>query len=202
MAVRPTMAALITRVRRLINDPLSTSSVFMDDEIQEVLDASRQDVKNQTLTPKPTFTGSTIQYLDYYASMGDWEDDVIFKQYLTVTVTPSVSEPIAGHWVFETTTLPPVFLSGKTYDVYRAAADLLERWSVKQAFCYDINVAGQSLKRGQITTALLNLANQYRRQQRAVSISAVRTDLVSPGESNGLTLAPGAIDYMASGDGR
>jgi hypothetical protein len=191
------MAALIARVRLLINDPAGASQQFSDDDIQAVLDASRQDVFNGPLEAKPTYTGNTIQYLDYFASLGDWEDDMVLKQYLTVTVTPSVSEPIVGHWQFAQTTLPSVFITGKTYDVYRAAADLLERWAARWALSYDVSVDGQSLKRSQAGMALQNLARQYRMQQRAFTISTTRTD--TGDDKTRFDLSAREIDYMGSG---
>lgn len=195
---RSSMAALIARVRLLINDTAGASQQFSDDDIQNVLDASRQDVYNGPLEAKPTYGGSTISYLDYFASVGDWEDNAVLKQFLTVLVVPSVSEPIAGHWQFSTTTLPGVFITGRTYDVYRAAADLLERWAARWALSYDVNVDGQSLHRSQAGAALMNLAKQYRQQQRAFTIDTRRTD--TNGRASRLDLGAREIDYMASGE--
>src|SRR5690242_8734102 len=108
MAVRPTMAPLIARLRVLINDT-GASPLFDDQTIQDVMDESRVDYRNAVLKPVPTFDNGTIAYLDYYHELGNWEDGVILKQYLTNEVTPSASEPIAGHWQFAETTLPPVY---------------------------------------------------------------------------------------------
>lgn len=196
---RTSMATLIARVRLLINDTAGASQQFSDDDIQSVMDVSRQDVYNGPLEAKPTYTGTTIQYLDYFASLGDWEDDVVLKQFLTVTVTPSLSENIVGHWQFAQTTLPSVFITGKTYDVYRAAADLLERWAARWTLSYDVNVDGQGLKRSQAAIALRDLAKQYRMQQRAFAINVSRSDL---NENARFDLGPGEIDYMSSGGGR
>lgn len=196
---RSTMAALIARLRILINDTAGGSQQFSDDDIQNVMDAARQDVKNQPMIPRPTFTGATIQFLDYYTDLGDWEDDLVLKQYLINVVTPATSEPIAGHWTFATTTLPPIYISGKTYDIYRAAADLLERWAARWALSYSISVDGQSLQRGMVLTMLLDLAKTYRLQQRAHSISVVRTDTTRQGNIAAVGLGPTELDYMGSG---
>src|SRR5436305_1289178 len=115
MAVRSTMAALISRVRLLINDSAGVAQVSDDQSIQDVLDASRVDYRYLSLAPAPTYSGSTIQYLDYYSDLTDWEDDVAFWQYRITQVTPSVQDNIVGHWTFAGTTLPPVYLIGKTY---------------------------------------------------------------------------------------
>lgn len=200
MPVRSSMASLISRVRLLINDT-GTSPIFADQDIQDVMDESRLDVKNELLVQKPTFSGSSIQFLDYYSHYGGWEDSVVLKQYLVNTVTPSLSEPIAGHWQFSTTTLPPVYASGSVHDVYRAAADLLERWAAKWALSYNISVDGQSLQRGQATQALQALAKTYRMKQRAHVIQATRSDVRSTSTA-AQALGAQEIDFMGDGSGR
>lgn len=200
MTVRTTMATLISRVRLLINDAEGVCQIFTDQDIQDVLDASRADVKNEPLEPRATFAGATIQWLDYYAQLGDWEDDVVLRQYLITVVTPSLSEPIAGHWQFATTTLPPIYLSGKTYDLYRAAADLLERHAAKWTLSYAMSVAGQSLQRNQAHMMLLDMARQYRLKARAHRITTIRTDTAQhAGGLAGAGLGPLEIDRMAQG---
>lgn len=202
MAVRSSMASLITRVRLLINDPVGAAQIFADQDIQDVLDAARLDVKNEALIPKATFNGSAIQFLDYYAHLGDWEDDLVIKQYLVTTVTPATVEPIAGHWQFATSTLPPLYISGKTYDIYRAAADLLERWAARWALCYSFSSDGQSFQRQQAGQALKALSCTYRMQQRARMFTVTRSDLKQSGNMAGAGLGPLEIDYMSDGSGR
>lgn len=201
MAVRSTMAALIARVRLLINDP--SAAVFQDQDIQDVMDESRVDYRNSVLIPQPTFTGSTIQFLDFWHELGGWEDGYVIKQYLVNVVTPATLEPIAGHWTFSTTTLPPLYISGSLHDVYRAAADLLERQSTQWMLRYNATVDGQNVQRGQVITNMQLVIKQYRMKQRAGSISVNRTDTQNPGGTlAGIGLGPVEIDYMGSGDGR
>jgi hypothetical protein len=197
------MATLIARVRILINDtlPLGSGQVFTDNDIEGVLDEGREDLVNAPLTPKPTFTGATIQYLNYYYPYGGWESDYVLKQYLTITVTPSAVEEIAGHFTFSSSTLPPVYVAtGKLHDVYRASADLLERWAARWVLSYDVLVGGQQFKRSQATDALLKLAKSYRQKQRPKSISMVRSDLTG-NVNDPLSLKATPLDYMASGNG-
>ena len=198
MAVRSTMAALISRVRLLINDPSGGSQIFADQDIQDVLDESRTDMRNVQLRAEPTYVGNTISYLDYYSDLGGWEDDFVLKQYLITVVTPATSEPIVGHWTFASTTLPGVYITGKQYDVYRAAADLLERWAAKWVLAYSFTSDGQSFQRAQASQQLLKQADSYRRKQRAMSIGFSRGDL-NTGAGNAPSLGPTAIDYMGSG---
>lgn len=197
MAVRSTMAALIARVRLLINDT-GTTQQFSDQNIQDVMDESRRDLNNIALKPNPTYITSSIQYLDYYAEVGGWEDNYTLKQYLTIPVTASLNEPIPGHWQFAQNTLPPVYISGSNFDVYRSAADLLERLAARWSLSYNISVDGQSLQRAQVAPNLLALAKTYRMKQRPRAIDVRRADLIESGPS----LAPTDIDYIASGDSR
>lgn len=198
---RSSMAALIARERILINDtlPLGNGQIFTDDVIQSVLDEGREDIVNMALRYEPTYSGSTIQYLNYYSDVGGWESDYILKQYMTTTVTPSSVEEITGHFVFASSTLPPVYITGKRYDVYRSAADLLERRIALVALDYDVTVGGQTFRRSQSSEMLEKLVKSYRMKQRPRSITMKRSDL--NGSQSELSLGPTALDYMASGNG-
>lgn len=198
MAVRSTMAALITRTRLLINDPAGTSQTFADQDVQDVLDESRQDIFNMPLQPQWTFSGTTPQVLDYLTDLGGWEDGYVLKQYLTVLVTPTTLEPIAGHWGFTATTLPPVFITGKLYDTYRAAADLLERLAARWMLRYDTIVDGQNFKRTGAMTLIEKRIHTLRMKQRPMSVAGRRSDLIAPGRAK-VGLGPQEIDYMGSG---
>lgn len=200
---RATLAPLIASVRTLINDtlPAGNGQIFTDQQIADVLDEGRIDITNHSLRSRPTFSGSTVQYLDYYSDLGGgWEDGMVLKQYLTVPVTPSLIEPIAGHFQFSTNVFPPVFITGLLHDRYRAAADLLERLAAQWVLSYSITVDGQSLQRNQATRSILLLAKEYRRKQRPKTITMKRSDFAGgDGEDNALSLAPRNIDYYASG---
>lgn len=203
MAVRTSMAALISRVRLLINDllPVGSGQIFADQDVQDVLDESRVDVFNLALKPKETYSGATILYLTHLAPYGNWEADFVLKQYLTIPVTASSAEVIPGVFTFAASTFPPVYLSGKTYDCYRAAADLLERWAAKWTLSYDFVSDAQSFKRSQASSMLQKLAATYRGKQRVGTLEASRGDLVGPGSMLEPKIGPAPIDYMASGNG-
>jgi len=195
------MAALILRIRDLINDPAGSSQVWTDDQIQGVMDESRVDYGNEVLQAVPSFSGTTIQYLDYYHDLGGWEDGMVLKQYLTQVVTPTTSEPIAGHWSFSTSKLPPIYITGSLHDIYRAAADLLERWAAKWVLSYGFSSDGQSFQRQQAATMLQALAKTYRQKQRPRMIIATRSDLTAKEQTSANGLGATAIDYMSSGSG-
>lgn len=63
------------------------------------------------------------------------------------------------------------------YDVYAAAADLLEMWVAREKLSFDVDADGQTMQRSQKVKALLELATQYRRQQRPTIATMVRDDV-------------------------
>lgn len=178
MAVRSSMAALIARIRTLINDPSGVSQIFDDQTIQDVCDESRLDVVNMRLIPTPTY-GPALQYLNFYSEVGGWETDFVILQNLSTTVTPSSAEPIAGKFTFATNTYPTLTITGKQHDLYRAAADLLERLAAKYALQFSLSSDGQSFHPEQIQDNIDKLVRKYRMKQRPRTITMTRSDLSS-----------------------
>lgn len=177
MAVRASMADLIARVRLLINDPAGAGQAFADQEIQDALDRHRSDVRYLELTGGETVAqGGAVSYLDYFADRGDWEADEKLYDSSFAELAPATSDRLTGHWTFAANTDPPVSIVGKSYDVYAAAADLLETWAAKEKLSFDFATDGQSFSRSQKVAALLSLAREYRRRQRPVSVGMVRSD--------------------------
>lgn len=178
MAVRASMAELITRVRLLINDPAGTGQALQDQSIQDVLDVHQTTVRYRRLRAQETVApGGAVTYHDYYADVGDWEADEQLVDCSYNVLTPTASDRLTGHWTFTANQLPPVCISGKTYDVYAAAADLLEVWAAKLKTAYDFTADGASFSRSQQVAALLQLATDYRRRQRSVTALQVRGDI-------------------------
>jgi hypothetical protein len=184
MPARSTMSDLIALVRTMIADPAGDSQHFQDTDIEMRLDASRDDVRYESLSIAPSIVNiastnnlpETI-YADYYSRFQWWESDVVLQGQdingnAWKVLTPLASDYIVGHWqfeldVFNTGTvpgqLPPAFATGRVYDPNCAAADLLEFWATSLSCAYDINVDGQSLKRSQMMDMKLKMADRYRR---------------------------------------
>ena len=202
MPVRTTMANLITKVRSMINDPAGGSQVWADQDVQDQLDRTRLDVRYELLTPGPWLANEAstnnipeIIWADYYSKYQWWEDDVVIQGNNVTTgaawivLTPTFSETLNGHWAFQINVAtsgvapgqyPPLFATGKSFDVYMASANLLEMWAAKYALSYDFTADGQSFRRSQVLTALGKLAEVYRKQARAITAQPERTDLQSP----------------------
>lgn len=210
MAVRSTMASLITKVRSLINDPAGGSAVWTDQDVQDQLDRTRMDVRYELLRAAPTILNApstanqpSIIWADYFSSFQWWEDDVVLQgtniptAASWVVLTPVLTENEVGHWAFEASVFtagtvpgqyPPVFATGKSYDVYMAAANLLEMWAVKLALAYDVTTDGQQFRRSQQMSGLSNAARMYRQQARVVSVTPRRRDLQAATTETGGTV--------------
>lgn len=201
MAVRTTMADLISQVRSKIFDPRSANQQFSDQDVQDRLDASRDDVRYESLTIAPSIVNNSLTgnqadtiFADFYSKYQWWEADVVLQAYHNgaawVVVTPLASDLIVGHWQFELDVfgagtsvpgqLPPVFATGKVYDPYAAAADLLEYWAAALSNRFDATVDGQTLRRSQLMTNKITLAGLYRRQCKPRIAKMVRSDVQPP----------------------
>ncbi len=165
MTVRATMADLITRVRGLVGDPAGASQVFADQDYQDALDQRRTDIVEVQLSFRPTMVGGgpVVQYRDYWAPFGNWEDGVLLKDASNVTVTPDSADLLHGHWTWTGGHLPPLFITGAFYDVYGSAAGLLDQWAGKVVMEFDFTADGQTFRRSQKREGLVALANTYRR---------------------------------------
>jgi hypothetical protein len=184
MSVRSSMADLITRVRLLINDPSGGSQVFTDQQVQDALDTYRTDVRYMALREQPTYQASplTTAWLDYYDDgRGFWESDAVLNSAAWATLSPATSDYLTGHWTFSSSTNPPVYITGKSYDVYLAAADLAETWASNYARAYDFSADGGTFNRSQMQAGLRALAVSLRSRAKPRSVRMVRGDVYSGG---------------------
>lgn len=188
MAVRSTMSDLIARVRLMVFDT-TAPEVFTDQQVQDKLDECREDIRYELLIPRVTYINpGGIQYNDYYAARGFWEADELIIWGDFTTRTPVTSDEIVGHWTFSNQ-LPPLLIAGKRYDLYRAAADLLDyKIAALSATQVDFSSDGQTFHLSQQLTFLEKRALDYRRKQQARASVGGRNDA---GASTTLGIAPG-----------
>lgn len=180
MAVRQTMLPLIEFMRRKIGDPDNGSPVFETQEIQDALDAVRLDVFDEPLRVHIERTASAILYKRHSSRYGFYETDYTLLLADLSPATPDVAEVMRPDaiWTFNDSPTPPVWLQyGKSYDIYRVAADLLEQMIALKAGCtYDVTMDGQTLRRSQTQDTRWKLVQQYRMKQRAEMVCAARRD--------------------------
>lgn len=175
---RANLATIIAKVRLLIDDPAGASQVFSDDEIQDALDARRDEARYYKLTERETITagGNATIYLTFDAPVGAWETGVEIVDSAYNVLAPATSDLYAGRWTFATEPDMPVMITGFTHDLYGAAGDLLAKRAAKEADAFDVSADGTTLSRSQKATMLRAQADEYRAKARTRSSNLVRTD--------------------------
>lgn len=182
-AVRSGMTELIRRLRLKISDPAGAAQVWAAEELQDFLDQTRVEVRYAPLRAEGDYApgGGIITYFDYYADVEDWEStvklfDAAFNEITSdlVPADPESNEPGGnradlGKWTFQASHYPPVFIRGYYYDLYGAAADVLEAWAAQEKLSFNFATDGQSFQRSQKVDMLLQLAATNRRRARVMS---------------------------------
>jgi hypothetical protein len=182
----------------MINDPSATRQ-FDDQTIQDQLDQNRDDIYMLPLDSAPLIVNApstnnvpSMIFADFYSTGYEWwEADVVLQGnsggQAWIPLAPVVSEPIVGHWAFERNTLftgtfpgqyPPVFCTGKIYDIFAASADLLEMKATALSLSVtDFSTDGQSFKSSQIIDNIRKAAMNYRRLAKPKNMKMVRRDV-------------------------
>lgn len=163
---RQSLLPLIDRLRMLVHDNGDAGTVFSDDELEGFLDDNRTDAIEYPLTVIPERVDGATVYRIYTAVPTYWEQDAALVDANGTTVTPSTSAPLVGRWEFSGGQAPPVYITGKFFDINAAAADVLEAWAAGEALSFDFEADGASYKRSQKAATLLRLAAQYRKKAR------------------------------------
>ena len=163
---RSTMATLITRMRTQIGDPAGASQVFTDDELQDFLDERRFDVDEAQLVPYPTtIVGPVVSYFDYYSPhKGTWEENEVLKDGANAVITPATADRISGHWTFSVNQVPPVFITGRIFDLYGSCYSACTAWAAKVALEFDCASDNQTFDRTGKREGLLALAREFARR--------------------------------------
>lgn len=176
------MAALITQVRLLVSDPAGASATFSDDELQTFLDNNATDVFYEPLTPEPTIAaGGVTEYLTWRAGLGWWEASETLTDGSYNGLTAATADRQRGRWTFGEHQ-SAVLLRGACYDVYLAAAEVIDAWIAKLKLAFDFAADGGDYKRSQQVKALQELGKSLRAKAGgggAIVAQMVRSDSVA-----------------------
>lgn len=176
MSVRTSMSELITQVRTLIGDPSGTDTAVTDQEIQNVMDTHRWEVRYMPLKGLKSYENGTLVYKIWEAPFGHWESNAMLFDTQYAEITATTSDYISGRWTFEDSQ-SDVYLTGWTYDLFGASADLLEAMAAKVAVDFDYTADGATHHRSQKAEAYRKLAAEYRKKQSVRFIPQIREDL-------------------------
>jgi hypothetical protein len=175
---RASLTTLIAKIRLLVDDPSGAGQIFTDDQIQDALDARRDEARYYPLNEHETIAagGGSTTYLTFTSQVGAWESDVVLVDSSYNVLTPATSDLIAGRWTFSTEPSMPVMITGFTHDLYGAAGDLLLQRATVESDSFDVGADGLSLSRNQKQSNYRDRANEYFAKARTKSITLVRTD--------------------------
>lgn len=174
---RATLADIISIVRGLIDDPAGASAVFSDDEIQNALDARRDEARYVKAEEKPSIApGGVVQFVTFDAPVKMWEAGTVLVDQSFTPLTPATTDLVNGRWTFASQPRYPVMMVGFTHDVWGASADLLREWSRRESLAFDVQANGTNLQRSQKAQALQARATEYLAKARIRSADLVRTD--------------------------
>jgi len=188
-SVRTGMAWLIGRARQIIGDTNPASYVFADGAIQNALDIRRTDVRYVELYPDINFqqTGP-VQWFNYFDVRygGNWEvagaSDPPFItnfQWQDLNgINPYTFDYQTGKCVFSASQTPPVFLTGRTFDIYTACGDLLTDWARQVKLDFDFAVDRSPIQRSQKYAMLMDAAKDCYSKGRPRPIHMVRSDVI------------------------
>ena len=199
MAVRPTMLAIINFVRRRIGDKDDGTAHFSTLDVQDALDAVRLENFNEPLMPLYERTLQGIIYKRHRSEYGFYETDYILLSADLQPLTPDAADIMREDAIFTINagSFPPVWMQyGKSFDVWRVCADLLEQKISDDAACtYDFTTGGQSFRRSQIQDNRWKLVETYRMKQRVEMVSAARHDASSSADEKRLArVGPDLMD--------
>jgi hypothetical protein len=184
---RSGLANLITELRGFTEAgtaeyTVAGASFWTDDQMQDVLDLHRSDLIHAQLDSYPVIvSGGTLQYFEYRAPAGMFEatsgGTSIFYMQDSTGATAGTSLWTAdyrrGVVTFASNTAGTVFyLTGRTYDLNAAAADIWKKKAGHYApTAFDFSTDNHNLQRSQIYEHCLDMASRFD----GMSKSAIQT---------------------------
>ena len=188
---RATMADLITQVRGLSNAgtadyTVNASSYWTDDQVQEVMERYRVDIHRVEMQPIPKHVGeSELEWYEYHSGYSYLEQTdggtAVFVVENSVggdqgTATWSADYNRGVVTFAADTAGSAYFLTGRTYDLNRAAADMWRMKAAHYASAYDFSTDNHNMKRSQLISNAMQMAAMYERNSAMNVVTMYRSD--------------------------
>lgn len=159
MPVRAGMQELVDRLRQAIGD--STPPYWRDDDaLQAALDERRVHVSSVALIEESVLSGDTTTFRAPY---GFWEADAVIASGSGAT-TPDTIDAINGVWSFTAAPGTTLYITGRAYDFWGTAANLLEERAASVAHEFDFGTDQQMFNRSQKVKNMLLVAREFGRR--------------------------------------
>jgi len=176
------MFDLIEFVRDLIGDPNPVDGTctpnFTDAQVQRALDQHSTDVFQQRLRVADNIQANgTIFWTDFYSEYPYWESGAQFQGATWAHITPDgFTDYLTGEWHFLTSQTLPVWITGRYFDVYGAAVDLVRRWEAKVKLDFDFSSVNSGYTRSQKMRQLRQLAQDLQQRMGMRNVKMRRQD--------------------------
>jgi len=174
MAVRSTMTRLMQLLRGLTNAGTADYTIglftyWSNDQLQDALDRHSTFVKDEPLYPKKSLeSGGAISYYDYQSRYRFFEQTnggtavFIVKDGTGAAQTGWTANYENGEITFSTDQAGAVYyLTGTSFDVYAAAADVWYQKAAHAADMIDFSTDGHNIKRSHLVQTALKMAQKY-----------------------------------------
>jgi hypothetical protein len=164
-----------------VND--GNNETWTPGEIEDALNDNRVELRYEKLdTVKSIASGGVVTYVTFDAP-GDYSHfDTAAAVYDSNydALTPVTKDLINGRWTFSTEPTRPVYVVGYSYDIYGAAADLLEeRGAMLAEDISSFSSVNGSFSYANKRGGPLELAAQYRKRSRQAmkAVTLYRSDM-------------------------
>lgn len=164
---RSTLAVPIARVRELA---AAGTADYSDDAIEAVLDRNRMDFADDVLSPLREYdSGGTVRYYMHQSQFRNLEATdggtaVLYVRDATGTRAGTASysvDTLAGRVTFVADTAGTVYyLTGRSYDLYAAAAEIWRQKAATVADRFDFNADGAAFQASQLMKHYQAMADQ------------------------------------------
>lgn len=172
---RTTMSELIQTLRGMTDAAQGewangTANYWDADQLQVVLDRNRQDIYNEQLKPIQRWGGGSASVYDYQSSFTNFEQtsggtSVFWLEDSTgadVGTANYTADYLRGFITFAANQMGTIYyLSGRSYDLNAAAADVWRMKAARYAVAYDLSTDNHSLKRSQMHAHAVKMADYY-----------------------------------------
>ncbi len=165
---------------------IGTSNYWDNDHIQVVLDRHRLDIYHEPLVPIENWAGGSIEYREYISTFGYYEKTdggtaiFIIEDATGADVgTAHYSvDYLRGRIIFNSNTFGSAFyLTGRSYDLNAAAADIWRQKASHYALAYNFSTDSHRLERSKLIEQCLKMAEYYESRARLSTTTLTRSDL-------------------------
>ena len=190
---RSTMATLIANLRGLTRAgtadyTVGTVNYWSDDQLQDVLDAHREDVYRAPMHTVQVYNGGSVEYHDYHSGYSNLEatsggtaifyvEDAAGSAVGTALYTPDYNRGVVNFPA--DTGGSSYYLYGRTYDMNAAAADVWRTKAGQYAMAVNFSTDNHRIDRGEIIKNCLQMAGYYSQQAGATTVLINRGDNVN-----------------------